>query len=58
MVGADLEIMRRDAAKIRNEKPFEFINCKTDEGVMRITKHIIHGVLLDSMPKSTITQKV
>lgn len=58
MVGANLEIMRRDAVKIRNEKPFEFINCKTDEGVMRITKHILHDVLLDSMPKSTITQKV
>ena len=58
MVGADLEIMRIDAVKIRNEKPFEFINCKTDEGIMRVTKHIIHDVLLDSMPKSTITQKV
>lgn len=58
MVGADLKLMRRDAAKIRNEKPFEFINCKTDEGIMRVTEHIIHDVLLDSTPKSTITQKV
>lgn len=58
MVGADLEVMKRDAIKIRNEKPFEFINCKTDEGVMKITEHIIHDVLLDSVPKSTITQEV
>ena len=58
MVGANLEIMKRDAKKIRKEKPFEFINCKTDERVMKVTEHIIHGVLLDSVPKSTLTQKV
>ena len=58
MVGADLEIMKRDAEKIRKEKPFEFINCKTDEGVMKVTEHIIRDVLLDSAPKSAITQKV
>ncbi len=58
IVGADLDIMKRDAKKIRNEKPFEFINCKTDEGVMKITEHIIHDVLLDSAPKSELTQKV
>ena len=57
MVGADLDIMKRDAKKIRNEKPFEFINCKTDEGVMRVTEHIIHDVLFGS-PKSAIAQKV
>jgi len=46
MVGADLEIMKRDAQKIRCEKPFEFINCKTDEGILKVTNHIIHDVLL------------
>jgi len=55
MVGADLEIMKKDAEKIRNEKPFEFINCKTDEGIMKVTKHILHDVLFDGSPKSTIT---
>ena len=58
MVGADLKIMQRDAEKIRKEKPFAFINCKTDEGVMKITEHIIHDVLFGSAPKSTIAQKV
>lgn len=58
MVGADLEIMQRDAEKIRKEKPFVFINCKTDEGVMNVTEHLIHDVLLDSAPNSAITQKV
>ena len=58
MVEANLETMKSDAKKIRDEKPFEFINCKTDEGVLKVTKHIIHDVLLDSAPKSAITQKV
>ena len=56
LVGADLEIMKSDAEKIRKEKPFEFINCKTDEGIGKITEHIIRDVLLDSGPKSTLLQ--
>lgn len=56
MVGANLEIMKRDAKKIRDEKPFEFINCKTDEGIIKVTEHIIHDLLLDAPPK--LTQKV
>ena len=56
MVGADLDIMKRDAERVRNEKPFEFINCKTDEGIMKVTEHIVHDVLLDSLPKSTVTK--
>lgn len=58
MVGADLGIMKIDAEAIRKEKPFVFINCKTDEGVMNVAEHIIHDVLLDSAPKSVITPKV
>ncbi len=58
MVGADLGIMKTDAEAIRKEKPFVFINCKTDEGVMNVAEHIIHDVLLDSAPKSVITPKV
>ena len=52
-VGASLDTMKRDAEKIRIEKPFEFINCKTDEGIMNVTQHIIHDVLFDSLPKRT-----
>jgi len=58
IVGANLEVMKRDAKKIRKEKPFEFINCKTDEGVLKVTEHIVHDVLFDSRPKSVISQKV
>ena len=58
LVGADLEIMKTDAEKIRKEKPFEFINCKTDQGVKKIAEHIIHDLLLDSQPKSNNLKKV
>ena len=58
MVGANIAIMKNDAEKIRKEKPFEFVNCRTDEGVIRVAEHIVHDVLLDSQPKSMVTQKV
>ena len=58
LVGANLEIMKTDAEKIRKEKPFEFINCKTDQGVKKIAEHIIHDLLLDSQPKSNNLKKV
>jgi len=58
MVGADLKIMKKDAQRIRKEKPFEFINCKTDQGVIAVADHIIHDVFLGSAPKSAIAQKV
>ena len=58
LVGADLKVMKSDAQKIRGQKPYEFVNCKTDEGVMKITEHIIHDVLFVSTPKSKLAQKV
>jgi len=33
LVGADLAVMARDAAKMRGERPFVFTNLKTDEGL-------------------------
>ncbi|MBU27440.1 MAG: urease accessory protein UreG [Thaumarchaeota archaeon] len=58
LVGANLESMKKDAEKIRKEKPFEFINCKTDQGVKDIVEHIIHDVLFDLPPKSIRSEKV
>ncbi len=49
-VGADLSIMERDAKKIRNNKPFEFVNCKTGEGVEKVAEQIIRGILFDREP--------
>lgn len=54
-VGADLSVMENDARQIRKDKPFVFINCKTDEGIENVAQHIISQVLFDDLPKATIT---
>ena len=47
-VGASLAVMERDARKMRGEKPFVFTNLKTESGIEKIGKFIIHaGVLTD-----------
>lgn len=40
MVGASLEVMDRDAKKMRGEKPFIFSNLKTGQGLEEIVKFI------------------
>src|SRR5882724_717968 len=44
-VGADLEVMRRDAKKMRGDRPFVFTNLKTGEGVVEIITWIERDVL-------------
>jgi len=36
MVGASLEVMERDAKKMRGERPFVFTNLKTGQGLERV----------------------
>jgi urease accessory protein len=45
-VGASLEVMDHDAAKMRGERPFVFSNLKTGEGLDRITGFIIERGML------------
>src|SRR3981081_678155 len=40
MVGASLEVMERDAKKMRGERPFVFTNLKSGEGLERIVSFI------------------
>lgn len=51
MVGADLDIMKADARRIR-EKPFVFVNCKTGQGVTEVADHIMSELLFGAKPKS------
>jgi urease accessory protein len=51
-VGADLKIMERDSKIVRGDKPFLFVNCKTDFGVAKVAEHLIHDVLFDASPKA------
>jgi len=40
MVGASLEVMARDAKKMRGERPFVFTNLKTNEGLETVIRFI------------------
>ena len=45
-VGASLDVMARDAKKMRAEKPFVFSNLKTEDGLSQVIEFILHqGVL-------------
>jgi urease accessory protein len=64
MVGASLEVMREDAARMRGERPFVFSNLKTGDGVAQIIEFIVeHGMLpvrlsgdASNLPKVDVTQ--
>ncbi|MFK5986953.1 MAG: urease accessory protein UreG [Pseudomonadota bacterium] len=45
-VGASLEVMERDAKKMRGERPFIFANMKTEQGLAEIMAFIIEQGML------------
>ncbi len=47
-VGASLEVMERDARRMRGERPFMFTNLKTRQGLEAITEFIIQRGMLGS----------
>ena len=51
-VGADLEIMERDAKEVRGDKPYVLVNCKTGQGIEQVTEHIIRDILFEAAPKT------
>ncbi|MDD2722544.1 MAG: urease accessory protein UreG [Methylovulum sp.] len=48
-VGASLEVMGRDAKKMRGERPFVFSNLKTGTGLADIEAFIIEAGMLDTV---------
>ena len=50
-VGADLEVMRRDAELVRGGKPFLFTNCRTGAGVDSVISALLTGCRL-GLPQS------
>ena len=46
-VGASLEVMDRDARKMRGEKPFVFTNLKTGVGLDRVIEFILREGMLE-----------
>ena len=52
MVGASLEVMDRDAKKMRGQRPFVFSNLKTGQGLDTIVKFIeTEGMLCTAQPQ-------
>ena len=52
MVDANLDVMERDAKIVRKNKPHVLVNCKTNQGIDKVTDHIIHDVFFDQPPKT------
>jgi len=52
LVGADLDVMDRDARKMRGERPFYFTNLKAHQGVAEIADFIVDmgGVIQRRLP--------
>jgi urease accessory protein len=54
MVGASLEVMDRDARKMRGDRPFVFTNLKQGEGLSSITDFVEReGMLTPARPSSS-----
>jgi len=45
-VGASLEIMERDARRMRGERPFAFTNLKTRQGLKQVIEFIVERGML------------
>jgi urease accessory protein len=41
MVGANLDVMERDARRMRGDRPFVFTNLKTGDGLDRIVDFLV-----------------
>jgi urease accessory protein len=50
MVGASLEVMARDAKKMRGERPFIFTNLKTGQGLDDVIGFVIEQGMLGTHP--------
>jgi urease accessory protein len=46
MVGASLEVMDRDARRMRGDRPFVFTNLKTGQGLASVIDFIVHRGML------------
>jgi urease accessory protein len=49
MVGASLEVMDRDARKMRGERPFVFTNLKTGHGLDIVVRFVIERGMVETM---------
>jgi urease accessory protein len=52
-VGASLEVMDRDAKKMRGDRPFVFTNLKTGQGLGTVIDFILHQGMLEPRDRPT-----
>jgi urease accessory protein len=45
-VGADVDLMVREARAVRGEKPIYLTNCRTGEGVDAVLEQVLHDALV------------
>ena len=53
-VHADLDVMARDSAAMRDGKPFIFTNCMSGQGIEEVVAEIVHGVLFDTPAEAEV----
>ncbi|HCB14809.1 MAG TPA: urease accessory protein UreG, partial [Gammaproteobacteria bacterium] len=53
-VGASLEVMERDALKMRGERPFVFTNLKTQQGLEDVIGFVVERGMLEAGVNSVI----
>ena len=51
MVGASLEVMERDARRMRGDKPFIFSNLKIAQGLAEITEFVVEEGMLGRLQR-------
>ncbi|MDH3689640.1 MAG: urease accessory protein UreG [Gammaproteobacteria bacterium] len=47
-VQVDLDVIKRDIAAVRGERPVIFTNCLSGEGIDQVVDHLAHQVLLEA----------
>ena len=57
LVGASLDVMERDAKKMRGDRPFVFSNMKTGQGIQEILAFIIDRGMLNPQSSSLEGEK-
>lgn len=50
LVGADLDVMDRDATRMRGDRPFVFSNLKSGQGLQQIVEFIVEAGMLAKRP--------